>query len=268
VMLRLKSEDDRIQIIDFSRNFGKEAATTAGLHFAKGDAAVLMDADLQHPAEILPAMIARWQDGFDVVLAKRRKRSKEPLLRHFLSLLYYRIHNRLSSLQLPECVGDFRLISRRVIDAVTRFMKGILTWVGFDSTVVLYEEGNRSNGQSKFNLHNLLNFALDGLFSFSTAPLRIWMYVGFSVGAASILYVLLILINVVIYGREVPGYASLMVSIGLIGGLNLIGIGALGEYLGRTFMESKKRPLYIVKDHYGNCRAPNGNPQSPQDAQH
>lgn len=243
-------------ILDLSRHFGKEAALTAGLDYATGDAMIPIDADLQDPPELIPEMVQKWKDGAAVVLAQRADRSSDTRVKRVLAALFYRLHNLLSEIPIPMNVGDFRLMDRRVVDAVKRlpeskrFMKGLFAWVGFNPEVVEYVRGERVGGTSKFNLWRLWNFALEGITSFSTVPLRVWSYVGVSIALISIIYALIVLTKTVILGIQLPGYASLMVSSLFLGGVQLIGIGILGEYIGRIYLESKHRPLYIVREIY------------------
>ena len=242
-----------IKIIDLSRNFGKEAAITAGLEQARGDAVVVIDVDLQDPPELIPSMIEKWRKGYEVVLACRTNRDSDSWLKRASANGFYWIHNQLSNPKIPANVGDFRLMDRAVVEALKqlpethRFMKGLFSWVGFKSTVINYSRPKRVAGISKFNGWKLWNFALEGLTSFSTEPLRIWTYIGLAVSIPSFLFAVFIAIRVLISGVDVPGYASIMVAVTFLGGLQLIGIGVLGEYMGRTYMESKRRPNYIIR---------------------
>lgn len=245
-----------IQVIDLSRNFGKEAALSAGLQAASGQAIVPIDVDLQDPPELILDMLAQWRAGYEVVLGRRTNRDSDSWAKQTSANLFYRLHNRISSPKLPENVGDFRLMDRRVVDALNdlpeshRFMKGLFAWVGFKTTCVDYTRPARVAGNSKFNGWKLWNFALEGLTSFSTEPLRIWTYLGALVSSVSFLFAIFVLCKVLIYGIDVPGYASLMVAVTFLGGLQLIGIGVIGEYLGRTYIESKRRPIYLVRHVY------------------
>lgn len=240
-------------VVDLSRNFGKEAAMTAGLREASGDVVVPIDVDLQDPPELVLEMLALWREGFEVVLAHRSRRDSDGFWKRVTAKWFYRVHNAFADQKIPENVGDFRLMDRKVVDAVNamtescRFMKGIFSWVGFRTACVHYERPERSAGEGKFNFRRLWNFALDGITGFSTIPLRMWTYFGFAVSLASFLYALVILFRVLIRGVDVPGYASLFVAIVFFGGVQLIGIGILGEYLGRNYMETKRRPIYIVR---------------------
>ncbi len=255
-LLECQKVDFRIIIIDFSRNFGKEAALTAGLQLAKGQVIVPIDVDLQDPPEVILEMIAKWREGYDVVLGHRVDRDSDSWAKRVSALGFYRIHNKIADPKLPENVGDFRLMDRCVVEALKdlpesrRFMKGLFAWVGFRTTSIGYSRSERVAGLSKFNGWRLWNFALEGVTSFSTDPLRIWTYLGFMVSFISLLFAMFIGIKVLIFGVDVPGYASLMVAVTFLGGLQLIGIGVIGEYLGRTYIESKRRPIFIVRRIY------------------
>jgi glycosyltransferase involved in cell wall biosynthesis len=245
-----------IQAIDLSRNFGKEAALAAGLAEAAGDVVIPIDVDLQDPPELIPVMIEQWEKGYDVVLARRVDRSRDPLMKRLTADWFYRLHNAISDPPLPANVGDFRAMDRAVVEVINalpetqRFMKGLFAWVGFRSCMVDYSRPERSAGQSKFNSWKLWNFALEGITSFSAAPLRMWTYLGGLISLASFIFAATIVVRVWVYGVDVPGYASLMVAVTFFGGIQLIGIGALGEYLARTYMESKRRPLYVIRRRY------------------
>ncbi|MDF1577731.1 MAG: glycosyltransferase family 2 protein [Desulfobulbales bacterium] len=251
-LLDAKGDYPRLRIINLSRNFGKEAALTAGLDYSTGGIIIPIDADLQDPPELIPELIAEWKKGFDVVLAKRVDRNADSFLKKTTANLFYRFHNRISATRIPDNCGDFRLITRQVAEAVRqlpenqRFMKGVFAWVGFRISAVEYSRESRAAGYSKFGFWKLWNFALDGITSFSTAPLRIWLYIGFIVAALSFSYGGFIVVRTLVYGVDVPGYASLLTSILFLGGVQLISIGVLGEYLGRVYMEVKGRPSYIV----------------------
>lgn len=257
-LIAVAQADKRFRVIELARNFGKEAALSAGLDNARGDAVIPIDADLQDPPNLIPTMIEKWQDGADVVLALRADRSSDSFLKRKTAELFYRTHNWLSPLKIPENAGDFRLMDRIVIDALRqlperqRFMKGLFAWVGFKTVSVTYTRSPRVAGKSKFSGWRLWNLAIEGFTSFSTSPLKIWTYIG-SVGALlSILYGVFIVLRTLIHGIDVPGYASLLVAVLFIGSLQLISIGMLGEYLGRVYMETKQRPTYIVRKFHGN----------------
>jgi glycosyltransferase involved in cell wall biosynthesis len=243
-----------IRIVDFSRNFGKEAAITAGLDFATGDAVVPIDSDLQHPPEVVLDMIEKWEAGYEVVLARRVDRDSDRAIQKITARAFYEVSRHISHIEIPADVGDFRLMDRKVVEAVKslrencRFMKGILAWVGFRTPVIDYRVEPRKHGESSFNTWKLWNFALEGITSFSTLPLRIWTYIGGLVSLLAFLYALVLVIKTLIFGADTPGYASLMVVVLLATGVQLIGIGVLGEYVGRVFSEVKGRPTYIVRE--------------------
>lgn len=246
----------KLHIIDFSRNFGKEAALTAGLDHATGKAVIPIDTDLQDPPDLIIKMLEKWHEGYDIVLAKRIDRSSDTWQKRKSAQWFYKVHNKIASPAIPENVGDYRLLSRRVVIAIKklperqRFMKGIFNWVGFNSTQIEYTRVNRQAGKTKFPLASLWNFALDGITSFSTAPLRIWMYLGLVFSIISFFYAGFIIIKTLFLGIDVPGYASLLVAILFLGGIQLIGIGVLGEYIGRIYIESKRRPIYLIRNKY------------------
>lgn len=252
-LLKAQSMYPGIKVLDLSRNFGKEAALTAGLDHALGDAVIPLDSDLQHPPESIPEMVALWQQGFDVVLAKRINRETDSALQRMTARNFYRFSRRISQVEIPADVGDFRLMDRKVVDAVkslrenSRFMKGIFAWVGFKTTTVHYTVEPRQHGHTSFNVWKLWNLALEGITSFSTVPLRMWTYIGGLISMVSFVYALYLLIRTLMYGVETPGYASIMIVILFLGGIQLIGIGVLGEYLGRVFSEVKQRPNYIIR---------------------
>ncbi len=261
-LIALPGRDARFHVIELSRNFGKEAALTAGIDSARGDAVIPIDADLQDPPELIPVLIAEWQKGAEVVLARRADRSADSYIKRKTAALFYRFHNRMSSVKIPENVGDFRLIDRSVVDALKslperqRFMKGLFAWVGFKTVTVGYTRQARTAGKTKFSGWKLWNFALEGITSFSTAPLKVWTYVG-SVGAAlTFFYATFIVLRTLIRGVDIPGYASLLVAVLFFGSLQLISVGVLGEYIGRIYLETKQRPSYLVRRHYRSRDAP------------
>jgi glycosyltransferase involved in cell wall biosynthesis len=237
-----------------SRNFGKEAALTAGLDFVSGDIIVPIDADLQHPPEIILEMIEKWEEGFEVVLARRVDRTTDRVMHKIAARTFYKISRYITNVEIPADVGDFRLMDRRVVEAIKtlhescRFMKGIFAWVGFRTTTIDYKVDPREHGRSNFNVWKLWNFALDGITSFSTVPLRIWTYIGGLVSALAFFYGVYLILKTIFFGVETPGYASLMVVLLFSVGVQLIGIGILGEYLGRVFTEAKGRPAYFVRE--------------------
>lgn len=257
---RLRSanaSDGRIRAISFSRNFGKEAAISAGLDEARGAAVIPLDVDLQDPPEIIGAMLAQWRQGSDVVYGVRDNRKTDSLPKRLTADLYYRAHNRLSSDKIPEHAGDFRLLDRKVVEVIrrlperNRFMKGLFAWAGFRQSSISYHREERKLGDSKFNYWKLWTLAVDGITSASTVPLRVWSYVGGLVALGALLYALYIVIRTLAFGIEVPGYPSLMVAILFLGGLQLLSLGVLGEYVGRILTETKQRPIYIVRERIG-----------------
>ncbi|KAA6180971.1 glycosyltransferase family 2 protein [Pseudomonas veronii] len=246
--------DHDVVLINLSRNFGKEAALFAGLEHARGDAVIPMDVDLQDPVEVIPQLLAEWQKGADVVLAKRRDRSADSYLKRHSASLFYHLLNRIAYPHIEENVGDFRLMDRKVVDVIKAlpeqqlFMKGVLSWAGFNVAIVEYDRAPRVVGQSKFNAWKLWNLALDGITSFSTLPLRLWSYIGGCISLLALVYAGYLVLDKVLFGNAVPGYPSLMTAILFLGGVQLIGIGILGEYVGRIYMEAKHRPRYVIKD--------------------
>lgn len=245
-----------IKIVNLSRNFGKEAAMSAGFSVASGEAIVPMDADLQDPPELIAKFVELWRQGYDVVLARRNDRQEDSFAKRFSSSLFYKLNNKISDVKLPDNVGDFRLFTRKVLNAINslpenqRFMKGIFAWVGFNSITVEYKRPQRIAGSSKFNGWKLWNFALQGITGFGTLPLRIWTYIGFIVSFFAFIYASFLILRTLIMGVDLPGYASLVVIILFLGGLQLIGVGILGEYVGRIYMESKRRPPFIIDEIY------------------
>ncbi|MBS6487805.1 glycosyltransferase family 2 protein [Citrobacter freundii] len=254
----LAISDKLVVPVSFTRNFGKEPAICAGLDYATGEAVIPIDVDLQDPIDVIPAMIEKWQSGADIVLAKRSDRSTDGKLKRKTAEWFYKLHNKISAPKIEENVGDFRLLSRHVVENIklmperNLFMKGILSWVGGRTDVVEYTRAGRIAGNSKFNGWKLWNLALEGITSFSTFPLRIWTYIGFFVAALSFLYGAWMIADKIFWGNPVAGYPSIIVSILFLGGVQLIGIGVLGEYIGRIYIESKQRPRYIVKKQDGN----------------
>lgn len=249
----LAVSDNLVVPLSFSRNFGKEPALFAGLDNATGAAIIPIDVDLQDPIEVIPHLIAKWKAGADMVLAKRTDRSTDGRLKRKSAEWFYKLHNKISNPKIEENVGDFRLMSREVVENIkllperNLFMKGVLSWVGGKTDVVEYARAERVAGDSKFNGWKLWNLALEGITSFSTFPLRMWTYIGLFVAGLSFIYGAWMIIDKVLFGNSVPGYPSLLVSILFLGGIQLIGIGVLGEYIGRIYVESKNRPRYILK---------------------
>jgi len=253
----LAATDTHFKILEFSRNFGKEAALTAGLDYATGDAVIPLDADLQDPPSLIPAMVAAWRAGAEVVLARRVNRAADGLLKRQTAAWFYKLHNRLSKTKIPENVGDFRLMDRAVVEALKklperqRFMKGLFAWVGFRSVTIDYTRPERAAGSSKFSGLALWNFALEGFTSFSTIPLKIWTYMGALSAMLTFCYGIFITIRTIIFGISVPGYASLLVAILFFGSVQLMSIGLLGEYIGRIYIETKQRPGYLIRKVHG-----------------
>jgi polyisoprenyl-phosphate glycosyltransferase len=257
VIRKANASDPRIRCISFSRNFGKEAALSAGLDAARGKAVVPLDVDLQDPPEALANMVAKWRDGFDVVYGVRDNRETDSVPKRITADFYYRAHNWLSDDKIPEHAGDFRLLDRRVVDVIrqmperNRFMKGLFAWAGFRQAAVSYHREERKVGKTKFNYWKLWTLAIDGITSASTVPLRIWSYLGALVAIGALAFALFIIIRTLITGIDVPGYASLMVAILFLGGLQLLSLGVLGEYVGRILIETKGRPLYVIRERVG-----------------
>ena len=269
VMRALRLSDPRVTVLDLSRNFGKEIALTAGLDHARGDAVIVIDADLQDPPELIPELIAEWKNGFDVVYAKRTVREGESALKKFTAAAFYRVIRAISRTRIPADTGDFRLLSRRAVDALRqirerhRFMKGLFVWIGYPQKAVEYKRDPRHAGASAFNYWRLWNFAIEGITSFSTGPLKFATYVGMLVALASLIYALWIVYQTIAYGNAVRGYPSLMVAVLFLGGVQLLCIGIIGEYLGRLFNESKNRPLYLVNEYAPALSLPHGIPDPP-----
>jgi glycosyltransferase involved in cell wall biosynthesis len=257
LLVKYHFTDSRIKVISFSRNFGKEIALTAGIDYASGDAVIPIDADLQDPPELIEALIGKWREGFDVVYATRRSRLGESWMKRLTAGGFYRVIDKIGSVTIPRDTGDFRLLDRRVVDVLkqlperTRFMKGLFSWVGFRQTSILFDRAQRFQGRSSWNYWRLWNFAVDGITSFSLIPLKVWGYVGIVLSLLAFVYATFLIIRTLMLGVDVPGYASLMVAVLFLGGVQLITLGILGEYLGRVYEEVKGRPLYLVRDRYG-----------------
>jgi glycosyltransferase involved in cell wall biosynthesis len=256
-LIALHRADGRAKVVDLTRNFGKEAAMTAGIDHAGGDMVVVMDVDLQDPPELLFEMVELWRRGYDVVVAHRVSRLDDTQLKRVSAGNFYRVFNRISPSKIPADVGDFRLMDKRVVAALralperVRFMKGLFAWVGFSTAVVDYERPVRQRGTTKFNYWRLWNFALDGITSFSTLPLRIWSYLGLFVAFVAFVYGVIIIGRTLVLGIDVPGYASMLAAILFLGGMQLVGLGIIGEYLGRIYSETKRRPIYLTGGLYG-----------------
>ena len=250
----LAAEDPRTGGLKLSRNFGKEAALTAGLDHVTADAAVVIDADLQDPPELIPALIEQWKAGYDVVYATRSAREGESSFKRFTAAAFYRSMERLSHTAIPRDTGDFRLLSRRALDALgllrerQRFMKGLFSWIGYRQTAVHYLREPRQAGTTKWNYWRLAQLAIEGITSFSTAPLRLATWVGLASAGLAFFYGLWVLLHALLYGDPVRGYPTLMLVILFLGGVQLLALGVIGEYLGRNYAESKRRPLYFIEE--------------------
>ncbi len=252
-LLALAQANPRFRVVEFSRNFGKEAALTAGLETARGEAVIPIDADLQDPPALIARMVAAWREGAEVVLARRTDRSTDTALKRGTAALFYRLNGFISNIELPENVGDFRLMDRAVVEALKqlperqRFMKGLFAWLGFKTVVLDYTRTPRAAGKSKFSGLRLWNFALEGFTSFSTTPLKIWTYLGGAGALVALVYALFIVVRTIVFGNSVPGYTSIFVAVTFFGSVQLISIGVLGEYIGRIYVETKQRPIYLVR---------------------
>ena len=253
-MRTLAEADPRVSLLRLSRNFGKELALTAGLDLVDADAVVVLDADGQDPPELIPAFVAKWREGFDVVFGTRSAREGETWLKRTTATAFYRVMNRLADTAIPADTGDFRLMSRRVVEALRglrerqRFMKGLFAWVGYPQTSIAYQRQPRIAGSSKFNYWRLWNFALEGITGFSTAPLRAATYVGFVTAAFAFVYGAWVVTKTLLWGEPVQGWPTLMAVVLFLGGVQLMALGVIGEYLGRLYLESKQRPLYLVQE--------------------
>ncbi len=253
VVESLRDRDPRVAVVNLSRNFGKEIATTAGLDHARGAAVIVIDADLQDPPEVIPELVAAWREGFDMVYARRRVREGETWLKTRTAALFYRLMRNWGQVELPPDTGDFRLMSRRAVDALLklreqhRFMKGLFAWVGFPSKPVLYDRAPRAAGETKWNYWKLWNLAIEGFTSFSVLPLKLATYIGAVVALVAALFGVVVVARTLVRGDSPAGYPSLLVVVLLLGGTQLIFLGVIGEYLGRVFNETKQRPLYLVE---------------------
>jgi glycosyltransferase involved in cell wall biosynthesis len=253
ILRLLRERDPTISIVNLSRNFGKEIALTAGLDHSHGDAVIVIDADLQDPPELIPVLIKRWrEDEADVVFARRSSRAGESWFKKVTAYGFYRVINAISRQRVPVDTGDFRLLSRRAVDAVTmlrerhRFMKGLFAWIGYRQVAVPYERDSRLAGSTKWNYWRLWNFSLEGITSFSIAPLKVATYIGLFTAIIAVVYGILIIGRTILFGNPVPGYPSLLVIMLFLGGVQLVSLGIIGEYVGRIFNETKQRPLYLV----------------------
>lgn len=257
LLVEYHQRNPAIKVVNFSRNFGKEIALTAGIDYTTGDAVIPIDADLQDPPELIGELIAKWREGYDVVYATRRSRQGESWVKKITAQSFYRIIQGLTSVKIPPDTGDFRLMDRKVVEALkqlpetNRFMKGLFSWVGYQQTSILYDRDPRFKGQTKWNYWKLWNFAIEGITSFSSKPLKIWSYIGVLISLISFIYAGFLVIRTLILGTDVPGYASLIIAILFLGGMQLLSLGILGEYLGRIHYEVKRRPLYLVRESYG-----------------
>jgi glycosyltransferase involved in cell wall biosynthesis len=256
ILTELLTTDPRIKIIDLSRNFGKEIAMTAGIDAAKGDAVIVIDADLQDPPELISDMITKWREGFDVVYAKRVERKGESFTKKLTASLFYKLINKISDTEIPENVGDFRLMSRQAVNALNevrerkRFMKGLFAWIGFPQTAIEYSRDPRFAGETNWNYGKLIKFAVEGISSFTQEPLRLATYAGFITALGAFLFGFYFVIKTLIFGEAVQGFTTLITVILFFSGVQLLSIGILGEYVGHMFIESKQRPLYFVKKTY------------------
>ncbi|KIX15648.1 bactoprenol glucosyl transferase [Dethiosulfatarculus sandiegensis] len=253
IITEMAVEESRLKIISLSKNFGKEAALTAGYDHCSGDLAICMDSDGQHPLSIIPVMLEKWSEGYDVVIAASEGRKDKSRIKKYLSKYFSNAISKISNSSIPAGASDFSLLDKKAVLAIqglkeqNRYMKGIVSWIGYKSIIVKYTPEVRQNGETKFSLFKLLELAVNGIVGFSTLPLRLWFYLGLSIAMPSLLYALYLIIRTLILGRDVPGYASLMVSLLFFGGVQLIAIGVIGEYVGKILIETKKRPLYLIK---------------------
>lgn len=255
VIKELREKDNRVCYIDLSRNFGKENAMLAGFDYVTGDCMVIIDADLQHPPHIIAEMLTKWEEGYDDVYAKRLSRGKEPWLRRKMTFLFYSILKRTTHIEMLPNVGDFRLLDRKCINVLQnmrekeRYTKGMFCWIGYKKTFVEFEQGNRVAGETSWSLKNLLNFAIEGIVSFTTSPLRIATLLGVTVSAMAFIYMIYIIIKAAIWGEPVAGFPTLLSIILFLGGMQLLCLGIIGEYIARIFNETKNRPVYIVREY-------------------
>lgn len=257
ILKSFHNSDPRIKIVHLSRNFGKEAALTAGINYAVGNAVIPIDADLQDPPELISVLVEKWKEGYKVVLATRSNRSVDSWLKRKSAEWFYRAINSVSTVKIPPNTGDYRLMDMQVVEAVkklperTRFMKGVFAWAGFSTTTIYFEREARAAGTTTWNYWKLWKFALDGIFSFTTVPLHIWTYMGGLISIISFLWALNIIFRSLVFGIITPGYPSIMVTILFMGGIQLLSIGIIGEYVGRIYNETKQRPIYFVEETLG-----------------
>ncbi len=254
---KLWQTDKRISYLDLSRNYGKETAMIAGLDHALGDAVILIDADLQDPPELIPEMIEHWESGFDDVYAKRKNRLGETRLKKYTARVFYKLLKKLTKIPIQENTGDFRLLDRRCVEALKqlretqRYTKGMFSWIGFNKKEILFDRDPRAAGESKWNYIKLFDLAIEGITSFTTAPLRMSSFLGGIISVLAFIYMIIVIIKTLVYGEAVQGYPSLMVAILFLGGIQLLSLGIIGEYIGRIFNETKRRPLYFVDEYNG-----------------
>jgi len=257
MLLAARAQEPRIKIVGLARNFGKDIALSAGLAHARGRAVIPIDCDLQHPPELIPDMIAKWRQGADMVIGVRSKRTEESWLRRSTANAYYRVMRRMTNVQIPRNAGDFRLLDRKIVDVINempercRFMKGIFAWPGFKTETIEFQANVRAGGNSTWSFWKLWRFALDGLFSFSTVPLKMWTYIGALSALGAFVYLVITLIQKLFFGIAAPGYASLLIVLLFFGGLMLLSNGIQGEYIARIFEEVKGRPLFVVGNKWG-----------------
>lgn len=275
ILHKFRLEDERVTIVDLSRNFGKEIALTAGLDLAVGDALIVIDADLQDPPELIPELVKNWQNGYDNVYAKRTTRDGESFLKKATAHTFYRVIHQVSRIRIPADTGDFRLLSRRAVDSLKqlreqhRFMKGLFAWIGYPEIAVPYRRDPRFAGKTKWDYWRLWNFALEGITSFTTAPLKMATYFGLVVAFGAFVYGTYFIIRTLLYGNPVPGYPSLIVIVLFLGGIQLVALGIIGEYLGRMFDEAKQRPLYFTNLHLpATARTSQTTPARPEEDIH
>ena len=253
ILKNIGQNDKSVKYISFSRNFGKEAGMLAGLEYITGDCVVIMDADLQHPPELIPEMIKYYKEGYDQVIAKRNRKGDNKY-RTWATKLYYKLVNKLIDVELVDGVGDFRLLSRKAVDSIlamkeyNRFSKGIFSWIGFKQKTIQYENQSRVAGETKWSFKSLLSYGIDGIISFNDKPLRLWFVIGCSLIMMSLIYIVFLLVQILVSGIDVPGYFTTIASIMIIGGVQLVFIGVLGEYIGKIYYEVKKRPHFIVDE--------------------
>ncbi len=256
IMSGLRGTDPRVKIISFSRNFGHQMAITAGIDYTSGDAVIVMDADLQDPPEVIPQLIEKWREGCDTVYAIRESR-KDPILKRFIAFAFYRLFKRMSEVDVPVDAGDFRLMSRRVVDILrnmperNRYLRGLASWVGFSQASISYARDERHRGERKYTLWRSARLAVDGITSFSHFPLRLVTNLGLVVSLAGFLYGAIIIILGLFFDRVVPGWTTLMAAVIFLGGIQLIVVGVVGEYIGRIYVEVQQRPLYLIKQKTG-----------------